>query len=1415
MKKLSSLVIFSFITILLSSFVIIAANPSVVLTPLSPTTICATGNDTLLYSVNASNIPANTNVVIYQSTDSTFNPSLGQGDSIGFVKGDTSSTGGIITSTCPKILGIFIDACNDSGRLEPANEYMVITSGQGFRVANLKVDVPNTNLRDINTGSNPCSFGTPSNTLMSLLRTGFCNSSNLLAASQADSIPPDAIVIIFTGAGTDYPYNLSRFCQTGQKIYILQNACTYGSGAFVNNDAAGTTCTGATPSTRYRTTSIANRNCFDELTYDRCGLNEFDGANPNANDGNYVIRLQTTDTSSVANGGIQNNSADRCNGVVLDSIIKIQTLKFAIPTAFCNTGMHYIKAVLKPQTQPFTISNTIQFNYICNDVRATSSTTNICSGDSAIINISSTDPNATFSWTISGGTGITGATSGSGNTIKQKLTYTGTTNSNITYNITSNDAGCTKTTSVSINVRNCINVVDTVTICSGDSIQICGPEGYDNYTWTPTTGLSNNKSRCTFAKPTTTTKYNIEASNNLIVIDTVELVKNGSFEDSMNFWNTDLFLLTPSCGGCNGWFYIGNSTYCNNPDHTINGVKLFNSSPTADTSKRVLYQTISVNKNTNYKFSAWGYAHNSNNAIFNVKINNDVVVNNYALSAIGCVGWENFTGTWYSGNNTTANIVIKDYRAEIVGNDFSLDDISLRKILDTSLVSDSIIVVVKNCDTCNLTTNITGNLSFCAGGSTALSVQSQYDSIRWNTGATSSSINVSQAGTYSVLVYKDACSARASVNVVSITPSVSISGNTSICGGSSTTLTAIGQFDSLRWNTGATSTSIDVSQAGSYTVTSYINGCATTATTVVQSNSVSVSISGNTSICNGSFTALTAVGQFDSVRWNTGEGSTVINTNQSGTYSVTAYANGCSGTASVNVVNGSLNVNIKGNLTICNNGTTIISVEGGQFDSVRWNIGSSTPEITISQPGTYSVTAYSNGCSGTASANVGTINVTPTISGGDLLCGGTSVTLTTSGIFDSIRWNNNATTTSINVTQQGTYSVTAYSSGCSGLANFNVAQISIDYFLDKKTDTICTGDTAKFVLLAGDLIASPVDTFTFTQPGRYQISYNTPNCGLFIDSVVVVGKTINNPTITGNLTICSGLSTTTLDAGANYDSYSWQPTAETAQTITVNNAGTYTVTVTKGNCSASNSVIVSAVNPLPTFSLGNDTAFCGTINKVLSTGNQNTVWSNGTTASQINITEAGQYIATITNACGFVSDTIVISQNPTPNVNLGNDTAFCDGEITLAINSSQNVRNIIWSTGEQTATILVNSIGTYSVKVTNTSGCSDSDAITLSSNCANEIWLPNAFTPDGNGINDVFYVRGNPQNTVIERFVIYNRWGNKVFEASNILPDDKTKGWNGTYKNVVEQLEVYGYEVVAKFANGEKRTLKGNVTLLK
>lgn len=1162
------------------SAIVFLIDPSITINPLSPTVICSDGTDTLVYSVSSSSIPPNTNVVIYQSTDSTFNPYLGQGDSIGYVEGDTASTSQI-TSTCPKILGIFIDACNDSDRLEPANEYMVITSGQGFRAANLKIDLPNTNLRDINTGSNPCSFGTPSNTLMTSLRTGFCNSSNLIAASQADSIPLNALVIVFTGAGTDYPYNLSRFCQTGQKVYILQNACTNGSGAFVNNDAAGTTCSGAAPGTRYRTTTLSNRNCFDELTYDRCGLNEFDGANPNANDGNYVIRLQNTDTSSVANGGIQNNAADRCNGIVLDTIIKTKILKYAIPQSQCNTGKHFIKAITHPNgTQP--ISNSFSYQLICNDVRATSTTTNICSGDSVRIDITSTDPNATFTWTTAGGTGITGQASGTGNSIKQLLTYSGTTKDSLTYNITSNDNGCTKTTSVKV-------------------------------------------------------------------------VVNASFK----------------------------------PDARINQISCATDS--------IRLSVANVDANTTYSWTGPN-GFSSNQPRVSIKFNSSAQEGDYIVTSTGLCG-------------------------------------------------------------------------------------SQKDTVSF------------------------------------VTPNLqlSVSGNGEVCNGSSVTLIANGQFDSVRWSNGTLGNQNTVTVAGDYTAFAYQNGCnaaTTVRVTQCQQQICNPTITGNKEFCQGDSIILDAGTGFTSYLWNTGAITQTIVVKTTGKFIVNVTGQSCTGKDSVQVISNPLPTpTISGNTSFCIGGSTILTVNG-QYDSVRWSTNETTNSISVSQVGNYSVTVFNKGCSGSANVDVteGILNVS--ISGDNVLCGGTTGTLTAIGTFDSVRWSTNATTTSINITQSGTYSVTAYSNsnGCSGTASFEVARISIDYFLNKKLDSICTGDTAKFILSAGDLGSSPVDTFTFTQPGRYLVSYQTPSCGLFTDSVVVLGKSISKPTITGNLSICQQQSTT-LDAGANYDSYAWQPNGESTQTITASQPGTYTVIVKKGNCSATNAVTVVQAASLNPFSLGNDTTFCGNFSKVLSTGNQSTIWSTGVTAAQISVSQPGQIIATQSNNCNTVSDTIVISQNPIPSVFIGNDTAFCEGELLLSAPSEMN--SYVWNNGATSQTITVSQEGTYSVKITDANNCSNSDSITISSNCLNDIWIPNAFSPNNDGVNDVFMVRGNPQNTTIEKMLVYNRWGNKVFEANNILPNDKTTGWNGTYKGADVQFEVYGYYVVAKFKNGEKQILKGNVTLVK
>ena len=93
--------------------------------------------------------------------------------------------------------------------------------------------------------------------------------------------------------------------------------------------------------------------------------------------------------------------------------------------------------------------------------------------------------------------------------------------------------------------------------------------------------------------------------------------------------------------------------------------------------------------------------------------------------------------------------------------------------------------------------------------------------------------------------------------------------------------------------------------------------------------------------------------------------------------------------------------------------------------------------------------------------------------------------------------------------------------------------------------------------------------------------------------------------------------------------------------------------------------------------------------------------------------------------------------------------------------------------------------------------------------CTKEyIFIPNAFTPNGDGINDKFVVRSSILNSM--HLEIYDRWGNKVFETDNL-----SEAWNGTYKGKDVQAEVYGYFFTGECLQGEKNLLKGNLTILK
>lgn len=121
----------------------------------------------------------------------------------------------------------------------------------------------------------------------------------------------------------------------------------------------------------------------------------------------------------------------------------------------------------------------------------------------------------------------------------------------------------------------------------------------------------------------------------------------------------------------------------------------------------------------------------------------------------------------------------------------------------------------------------------------------------------------------------------------------------------------------------------------------------------------------------------------------------------------------------------------------------------------------------------------------------------------------------------------------------------------------------------------------------------------------------------------------------------------------------------------------------------------------------------------------------------------------------------------------------------------------------------------YTVKVFSRYDCVDSTDVTISVLCdESQLFIPNTFTPNGDGVNDIFMVRGNGIST-LKSFRVYNRWGEIMFERTNANVNDKNDGWDGTFNGSVLPPDVYVYTVEAFCENGELMKLKGDITIIR
>ncbi|HEX8315208.1 MAG TPA: gliding motility-associated C-terminal domain-containing protein, partial [Flavisolibacter sp.] len=184
--------------------------------------------------------------------------------------------------------------------------------------------------------------------------------------------------------------------------------------------------------------------------------------------------------------------------------------------------------------------------------------------------------------------------------------------------------------------------------------------------------------------------------------------------------------------------------------------------------------------------------------------------------------------------------------------------------------------------------------------------------------------------------------------------------------------------------------------------------------------------------------------------------------------------------------------------------------------------------------------------------------------------------------------------------------------------------------------------------------------------------------------------------------------------------------------------------------------------------------------------------------------------------------TVAIGQYPT--VNLGPDLTLATGTMHPLVSTITNgpIRTWVWSPTTnlncpacpQPVAEIKKDI-TYLVKVTTPYGCSATDTVSIKVFCKDgQVFIPNAFTPDGDGLNDKLMVRGSGIVSV-KYFRIFNRWGDLIFERGNFRPNDPLYGWDGKVRGVLSGPEVFVYTCEVLCENGASFVYKGNVSIIK
>jgi gliding motility-associated-like protein len=272
---------------------------------------------------------------------------------------------------------------------------------------------------------------------------------------------------------------------------------------------------------------------------------------------------------------------------------------------------------------------------------------------------------------------------------------------------------------------------------------------------------------------------------------------------------------------------------------------------------------------------------------------------------------------------------------------------------------------------------------------------------------------------------------------------------------------------------------------------------------------------------------------------------------------------------------------------------------------------------------------------------------------------------------------------------------------------------------------------------------------------------------------------------------------------------------------TYNQTGTYSDTIVNSNGCDSIIQLSLTITGLPSVTAESDSASCGLPNGIATaaatggSGNYSYNWSNGATGNSVTGLEAGSYSVIVTdqNGCTANAQVIVASTSASGVSLLANDTFLEYGDsVTLQV---LGANTYLWAPPDGLSctncpSVIASPLAStvYQVTGVDSSGCGYLLNVKIEVEIElNEIFVPDAFSPNSDGINDKVFVRGSIKEF---SFSVFNRWGEVVFRTQN-----QSTGWDGSFRGKELDAGVFVYYISGTDAAGNEFNKKGNITLVK